>query len=170
MESGAVSVIMAGMMSVLLSSADSLDSRREQFAQNHLIIVLWNMICYLFSVMMNGDSLVKKKRKVFKCFFFFTLYGSGVSKARPMGYFGAGKGIIHLTNVRCTGKESFLGECPSKGQDSHTCKHGQDAGVVCDYLPEPEADIAVVGTHTCGLRAGAERRSKRIVGGYKSLR
>lgn len=102
--------------------------------------------------------------------YFFALYGSGVSKARPMGYFGAGKGTIHLTNVRCTGKESFLGECPSKGQDSHTCKHGQDAGVVCDYLPEPEADIAVVGTHTCGLRAGAERRSKRIVGGYKSLR
>uniref|UniRef100_A0A8C1X746 Neurotrypsin n=1 Tax=Cyprinus carpio TaxID=7962 RepID=A0A8C1X746_CYPCA len=95
---------------------------------------------------------------------------TGVSKARPMGYFGAGKGTIHLTNVRCTGKESFLGECPSKGQDSHACKHGQDAGVVCDYLPEPEADIAVVGTHTCGLRAGAERRSKRIVGGYKSLR
>uniref|UniRef100_A0A672LYH9 Neurotrypsin n=1 Tax=Sinocyclocheilus grahami TaxID=75366 RepID=A0A672LYH9_SINGR len=95
---------------------------------------------------------------------------TGVSKARPMGYFGAGKGTIHLTNVRCTGKESLLGECPYKGQDSYACKHGQDAGVVCDYLPEPEADIAVVGTHTCGLRAGAERRSKRIVGGYKSLR
>ncbi|KAI2658318.1 Neurotrypsin [Labeo rohita] len=95
---------------------------------------------------------------------------SGVSKARPMGYFGAGKGTFHLINVRCTGKESFLGECPSKGQESHACKHGQDAGVVCDYLPEPEADIAVVGTHTCGMRAGAERRSKRIVGGYKSLR
>lgn len=101
---------------------------------------------------------------------FFPLCGRGESKARPMGYFGAGKGTIHLSNVRCTGKESLLGECPSKGQDSHVCKHGQDAGVVCDYEPEPEADVAVVGTHTCGLRAGAERRSKRIVGGYKSLR
>lgn len=87
-----------------------------------------------------------------------------------MGYFGAGKGTIQLTNVRCTGKESFLGECPAKGQESHVCKNGQDAGVMCDYLPEPEADIAVVGTLTCGLRAGAERRSKRIVGGYKSVR
>ncbi|KAG9267932.1 neurotrypsin-like [Astyanax mexicanus] len=95
---------------------------------------------------------------------------TGVSKARPMGYFGAGKGPIHLANVRCTGKESSLGECPAKGSDSHVCKHGQDAGVVCDYVPVPETDIAIVGTHTCGIRGGAERRSKRIVGGYKSLR
>lgn len=95
---------------------------------------------------------------------------SGVSKARPMGYFGSGKGQIHLANVRCTGKESFLGECPAKGPDSHVCKHGQDAGVVCGYVPEPEADIAIVGTHTCGMRGGAERRSKRIVGGNKSLK
>ncbi|XP_036428468.1 neurotrypsin [Colossoma macropomum] len=95
---------------------------------------------------------------------------TGVSKARPMGYFGVGKGPIHLANVRCTGKESFLGECPAKGPDSHVCKHGQDAGVVCDYVPEPDTDIAIVGTHTCGMRGGAERRSKRIVGGYKSLR
>lgn len=101
---------------------------------------------------------------------FSSLCHSGVSKARPMGYFGVGKGPIHLSNVRCTGKESSLAECPAKGPDSHVCKHGQDAGVVCDYVAEPEADIAVVGTHTCGLRGGAERRSKRIVGGYKSLR
>lgn len=87
-----------------------------------------------------------------------------------MGYFGSGKGQIHLTNVRCTGKESFLGECPAKGPDSHMCKHGQDAGVVCGYVPEPEEDIAIVGTHTCGMRVGAERRSKRIVGGNKSLK
>ncbi|XP_053495130.1 neurotrypsin [Ictalurus furcatus] len=95
---------------------------------------------------------------------------TGVSKARPMGYFGSGKGQIHLANVRCTGKESFLGECPAKRLDSHVCKHGQDAGVVCGYVPEPEADIAIVGTHTCGMRGGAERRSKRIVGGNKSLK
>ncbi|TSK14798.1 Neurotrypsin [Bagarius yarrelli] len=87
---------------------------------------------------------------------------TGVSKARPMSYFGSGKGQIHLSNIRCTGKESFLGECPAKGPDSHVCKHSQDAGVVCGYVPEPEADIAIVGTHTCGMRAGAERRSKRI--------
>ncbi|GAA6104655.1 neurotrypsin [Tachysurus ichikawai] len=94
---------------------------------------------------------------------------TGVSKARPMGYFGSGKGQIHLANVRCTGKEFFLGECPAKGPDSHVCKHGQDAGVLCGYVPDPEADIAIVGTQTCGMRGGAERRSKRIVGGNKSL-
>lgn len=87
-----------------------------------------------------------------------------------MGYFGSGKREIHLANVRCTGKESFLGDCPAKGPDIHVCKHGQDAGVVCGYVPEPEADIAIVGTHTCGMRGGSERRSKRIVGGNKSLK
>ncbi|XP_076155016.1 neurotrypsin [Alosa pseudoharengus] len=95
---------------------------------------------------------------------------TGVSKARPMGFFGPGKGPLHLGRVRCTGKEASLGECPAKGRSSRSCQHGEDAGVVCDYVPEPPADVAVVGTHTCGLRSNAERRSKRIIGGYKSLR
>ena len=87
-----------------------------------------------------------------------------------MGFFGPGKGPLHLGRVRCTGKEGSLGECPAKAKSSGACEHGEDAGVVCDYVPEPPADVAVVGTNTCGLRTNAERRSKRIIGGYKSIR
>uniref|UniRef100_A0A3Q2ZBS5 Si:ch73-127m5.1 n=1 Tax=Hippocampus comes TaxID=109280 RepID=A0A3Q2ZBS5_HIPCM len=43
--------------------------------------------------------------------------------------FGQGKGPVHLDQVRCTGKEEFLGECPSLGLNMLGCRHGQVAGV-----------------------------------------
>ncbi|XP_019720817.1 neurotrypsin-like [Hippocampus comes] len=46
--------------------------------------------------------------------------------------FGQGKGPVHLDQVRCTGKEEFLGECPSLGLNMLGCRHGQVAGVKCD--------------------------------------
>uniref|UniRef100_A0AAY3ZWI1 Neurotrypsin n=1 Tax=Denticeps clupeoides TaxID=299321 RepID=A0AAY3ZWI1_9TELE len=95
---------------------------------------------------------------------------SGPSKARPVGFFGPGKGPVHLSRVRCTGKEISLHECPAKGAESHACQHGEDAGVACDHSAEPAADVAVVGTHTCGLRSIPGRRSKRIIGGHESSR
>ncbi|CAG5904387.1 unnamed protein product, partial [Menidia menidia] len=42
--------------------------------------------------------------------------------------FGQGKGPIHLDQVRCTGKEEFLGECPSLGQNIQGCRRREDAG------------------------------------------
>ncbi|KAI1887087.1 hypothetical protein AGOR_G00202510 [Albula goreensis] len=76
---------------------------------------------------------------------------SGVSKARSMAYFGEGRGPIHLDNIRCTGKEASLGECPSEGQDAHDCRHSEDAGVTCDHAPGPRRDSDAA-TRTCGLR------------------
>lgn len=66
--------------------------------------------------------------------------------------FGQGKGPIHLDQVRCTGKEEFLGECPSLGQSIQGCRRQQDAGVRCDVEPkeaevEPQAEEL-----SCGLR------------------
>lgn len=101
--------------------------------------------------------------------FFYSLWQWGV-KSTTDGLFRSREGDHPSDQCEVHWEGVVPRRMPSKGQDSHACKHGQDAGVSCDYLPEPEADIAVVGTHTCGLRAGAERRSKRIVGGYKSLR
>uniref|UniRef100_A0A3Q3ADF9 Neurotrypsin n=1 Tax=Kryptolebias marmoratus TaxID=37003 RepID=A0A3Q3ADF9_KRYMA len=51
------------------------------------------------------------------------------------GGFGQGKGPIHLDQVRCTGKEEFLGECPTLGQNIQGCRRRQDAGVRCDVTP-----------------------------------
>lgn len=86
-----------------------------------------------------------------------------------MAYFGEGQGPIHLDNVRCTGKESSLGECQADGQDAHDCRHSEDAGVICDYVTEPVGDGAMTAP-VCGVRPNTQRRRRRIIGGDKSLR
>lgn len=94
---------------------------------------------------------------------------SGSAKARSMAYFGEGQGPIHLDNVRCSGTEISLGQCPAVGQDGHDCRHSEDAGVICDYTLDPVGDGAMA-MQTCGLRLNKQRRRRRIVGGDKSLR
>ncbi|KAF7652733.1 hypothetical protein LDENG_00092850, partial [Lucifuga dentata] len=94
---------------------------------------------------------------------------TGVAKARSMAYFGEGRGPIHLDNVRCSGSEASLGQCPADGQDGHDCRHSEDAGVICDYTLDPVGDVAMA-TQTCGMRLNNQRRRRRIIGGDKSLR
>ncbi|CAL8258546.1 unnamed protein product [Lota lota] len=93
----------------------------------------------------------------------------GAAKARSMAYFGEGRGPIHLDNVKCSGAESYLGACPAEGQGDHDCRHSEDAGVICDYKPEP-AGITAATQSPCGVRLNNQRRRRRIVGGDKSLR
>ena len=45
--------------------------------------------------------------------------------------FGQGSGSILLDNLACTGSESSLASCPHRGVGTHSCWHGEDAGVVC---------------------------------------
>uniref|UniRef100_A0A8D2ZWF0 Neurotrypsin n=1 Tax=Scophthalmus maximus TaxID=52904 RepID=A0A8D2ZWF0_SCOMX len=67
--------------------------------------------------------------------------------------FGQGKGPIHLDQVRCTGKEEFLGECPSLGQSFQSCRRREDAGARCDAAPTQEsAAQAKPEERSCGLR------------------
>ncbi|XP_072312495.1 neurotrypsin-like [Eucyclogobius newberryi] len=65
--------------------------------------------------------------------------------------FGQSKGPVHLDRVRCTGKEEFLGECPSLGRGTRGCRRRQDAGVRCDVQPQ-EAELSRGEEASCGLR------------------
>ncbi|KAG7275884.1 hypothetical protein CRUP_033297 [Coryphaenoides rupestris] len=60
-----------------------------------------------------------------------------VGGAVAAGGFGQGKGPVHLDRVRCTGKEEFLGECPTLGLGPQGCRRREDAGVTCDLGPPP---------------------------------
>lgn len=80
--------------------------------------------------------------------------------------FGQGKGPIHLDQVRCTGKEEFLGECPSLGQSIQGCRRREDAGVRCDVSKRRRpAEQVRPQEQSCGLRKveeeeESERRSR----------
>lgn len=95
-----------------------------------------------------------------------------MSKARSMAYFGEGQGPIHLDNVRCSGLEGSLGECPALGQGEggHDCRHSEDAGVICDYVSQQAQQARATPALSCGLRPNAQRRRRRIIGGDKSFR
>ncbi|ELK11859.1 Deleted in malignant brain tumors 1 protein [Pteropus alecto] len=60
--------------------------------------------------------------------------------------FGEGEGKFLLNDVDCTGRESFLGQCPHAGWSLHNCGPGEEAGVVCSAiesstpLPEESAE------------------------------
>lgn len=50
----------------------------------------------------------------------------------PAAYYGDGSGPIHLDNMRCTGGENNLMECPrGNARAEHDCQHSEDIGIVC---------------------------------------
>jgi len=44
---------------------------------------------------------------------------------------GKGTGKIWLDEVRCTGNERRLFDCPHKGINVHDCTHDEDVGIAC---------------------------------------
>ncbi|XP_037627923.1 deleted in malignant brain tumors 1 protein-like [Sebastes umbrosus] len=55
--------------------------------------------------------------------------------APPRARFGQGTGVIWLDDLRCTGNETSLTDCPHRGLGSHNCRHSEDASVICEEIP-----------------------------------
>ena len=54
-----------------------------------------------------------------------------LSGSDPDNTYGQGVGLIHLTNLDCTGDEGSLFSCDSR-VDTSACTHSQDAAVICE--------------------------------------
>lgn len=65
--------------------------------------------------------------------------------AKTGSYFGEGTGPILAENIRCSGYEGSLVQCPQFGiSPNTTCDHSRDAGVICS-LPENNITLRLVG-------------------------
>nr|XP_020735441.1 neurotrypsin [Odocoileus virginianus texanus] len=61
---------------------------------------------------------------------------SGIAEAWSQAYFGEGSGPVMLDEVRCTGNELSLEQCPKSSWGEHDCDHKEDAGVSCTPLTD----------------------------------
>ncbi|XP_028412313.1 low-density lipoprotein receptor-related protein 1B-like [Dendronephthya gigantea] len=58
---------------------------------------------------------------------------SGATEIRPLAHYGKGSGYVLLSNVQCSGDESFIWDCSHNGWNNPPwyCDHGRDVGVDC---------------------------------------
>ncbi|XP_043370040.1 scavenger receptor cysteine-rich type 1 protein M130-like [Dermochelys coriacea] len=75
--------------------------------------------------------------------------GCGLAiNATVSAHYGQGSGQMWLDDVNCSGNESDLWACPSRGWDQHNCKHKEDAGVLCSEF----TDLRLVSDSDCAGR------------------
>ena len=58
-------------------------------------------------------------------------YSSSGATARYNAVYGQGSGPILFEDLKCTGLEYRVFDCPSRGIEVVNCGHSDDAGVVC---------------------------------------
>ena len=60
----------------------------------------------------------------------------------PGGYFGQSTGLIHMSNVSCTGNEAAITDCTFSA--THSCDHSQDVGIYCQGIARCFALLSIV--------------------------
>ena len=60
--------------------------------------------------------------------------------------FGQGSGPIFLANIRCSGSEMSLLDCPRTVFVGVECTHSRDVGVKCQRKPEHEIVMMIIYT------------------------
>nr|XP_057937223.1 neurotrypsin isoform X1 [Doryrhamphus excisus] len=66
---------------------------------------------------------------------------SGVARAWGQAHFGQSSGRVWLDEVRCTGNELTVEQCPKSAWGEHNCLHSEDAGVSCSPLTDGSARL-----------------------------
>ncbi|XP_041369837.1 deleted in malignant brain tumors 1 protein-like [Gigantopelta aegis] len=68
------------------------------------------------------------------------IFGPGVTGTATHSV-GGGRGPIWLDDVECTGTETSIANCTSKGWAEHDCSHAEDAGVLCNTQSAPKLQV-----------------------------